>query len=297
MAKKYFPAVMTRFISSLIVSLILATAIRPLPVQAHAGISEELNEVTGQIQADPEAPELYLLRGELHRRNGHWAEAIADFNKVQQLDPGNVDADLGMGRTYRDQGLYDKSIKHLDRTLARQPDNVRGLITRAKVFGVLGEPLAAAADYSRAIQAFQEPNKPLPEYYLEQARALEAAGVGYIAAALQTLDAGISRLGNIRLLEDAAIGLERKRRNYAAALLRLDRIIDRSVRKEALLLKRGEILVEAGRPAEAKADFTAAREAIDMLPPQRRQTRAMNLLRADIASRIHSVEDLSGGKE
>jgi len=297
MAKKSFPAAMTRYIFSLIAALMLAIAIRPFPVQAHAGISEEIEEVTDRIQADPQAPELYLLRGELHRINGHWSEANADFNKVQQLDPGNIEAELGMGRVCLDQGLYEKSIEHLDRTLARQPDKVRGLVTRARVFSLVGKPLAAAADYKRAIQSFQEPNKPLPEYYFQQARAFEAAGVDYYDAALQALDAGISRLGNIRILEDAAIELERKRGNYAAALLRLDRIIHRSARKEALLMKRGEILVEAGRSAEAEADFVAAREAIDRLPPQRRNTRAVKLLRADIDSRSHSLEHRSGREE
>ena len=296
MADNFFHAVVRRPIFRLVGLLILTTAICPVPVQAHIGISEEIEAVTAQIQDDPEAPELYLLRGDLHRIKGHWSEAIADFQKVQQLDPDNVAADLGMGRTLLEQGLYKRAIKHLERALAQQPDNVRGLVARAKALRLNGKPLAAAADYNRAIHTFQEPDKPLPEYYFERARAFEAAGANYFSAAIQTLDAGMSRLGNIRILEDYAIELERKRKNYNAALLRLNRIIDRPVRKEALLTKRGEILMEADQPAEAEADFAAAREAIDALPAQRRNTRTMKQLRKDIDSRMHSLKH-DGGRE
>ena len=112
---------------------------------------------------------------------------------------------------------------------------------------------------------FKKIKNPLPEYYFERARAFEAAGVNHIDSALKTLDAGINRLGNIRILEDYAIELERKRKHYRAVLLRLNRVIERSVRKESMLFKRGKIRMEANQPAEA--DFAAAREAIDALPP------------------------------
>ena len=296
MSDTLFSVAIPRFIVGLVGSLVLAAALLPFAVRAHMGISADIEKVSVRIQDDPQAPELYLLRGDLHRINGHWSEAIADFSKVQRLDAGNAAADLGMGRTYFDQGQYNKAIKHLDRTLAKQPDNVRGLVTRAKALRLLGQPLAAAEDYQRAIDAFHEPQKPIPEYYFERARAFEAAGIDYIGAALQTLDAGLSRLGHIWILEDYAIELERKRQSYDVALQRLGRMIDRSARKEALLMRRGDILMEADRPAEAEASLAAARDAIDALPPQRRRTRTMEQLRTDIDSRMHSLKRRGGGK-
>jgi tetratricopeptide (TPR) repeat protein len=296
MIDNLFHTLVRGFISGLAGLSILTTATCPFPVQAHTGISGQIDDVTARIRDEPEVPGLYLRRGALHRINGHWSEAMADFHQARQLDPDNVAADLGMGRTRLDQGLYEDAIEHLNRALARQAGNVRGLVTRARAFRLIGEPLAAAADYKHAITAFKEPDKPLPEYYLGCARALESAGATHIPAAVQALDDGIGRLGHIRALEDYAIELERKRKNYNAALLRLDRIIDRSVRKEALLTKRGEILMEADQPAVAEADFAAAREAIDALPAQRRNTRTMKQLRKDIDSRMHSLKH-DGGRE
>jgi len=295
MSDKLFPVVVRQYIFGLVGSLMLVSAIPfSAPVQAHIGISEDIEEVNERIKDDPEALELYLLRGDLYRINGHWSESIADFHKVQQFDPGNAAADRGIGRAYLEQGLYRKAIKHLNRALAKEPNNVRGLVTRAKTYRLLGEPLSAAADYERAINSFQDPQKPIPEYYFERARSFEAAGIDYIGAALQTLDGGISRLGNLWILQDYAIELERKRHNYDVALQRLDRMIDRSVRKEALLMRRGEILMEADRTAEAEANFAAARDAIDALPPQRRQTRSMKQLHTDIDSRMRSLKQRGG---
>jgi predicted Zn-dependent protease len=297
MADNFFPARVRGRLYRLASLLLLAIVILPFPVLAHIGISEEIEEVTGQLQDDPDAPELYLLRGDLQRLHGHWSEAIADFRTARQLDPGdNVAADLGMGRTYLDQGLYKKALKHLDRALAGQPDNIRGLDARARTFTLLGKPLAAAADYQRAIDSFLSPKKPLPGYYFERARAFEAAGVEYFSAALQTLDAGISMLGDLRVLEDYSIELERKRGNYDAALQRLDRVINRSARKEALLMKRGEILIEAGRTLEAEDNFTAARDAIHALPQHRRHSRAVKQMQTDINRHIHSPDHHGGGQ-
>ena len=89
MADNFFPARVRGRLSGLAGLLLLAIVILPFPVLAHIGISEEIEEVTGRLQDDPDAPELYLLRGDLHRIDGHWSEAIADFRKVQQLDPGD----------------------------------------------------------------------------------------------------------------------------------------------------------------------------------------------------------------
>lgn len=274
----------------------LATIIYSSPVLAHMGVSEEIEKVSVQIQDNPEAASLYLQRANLHRINQHWPEALADYAQVLLLDPNNESAELGIGRTWLDQGEPGRALAHLNLALSLQPDNVRALVIRARALSVGGNPLAAAAGYASAIDTFKAPHNPLPEYYFERARAFESAGAQYTGAALLTLDAGIGRLGNIRILEDYAVELERKRGNYTAALQRLDRIIDQSARKESLLLARGEILLEQGHKLEAEAAFNAALAAIDALPAQRRHSPAMRQLRLDIVRRQQS-QHLSDERE
>ena len=274
----------------------LVCALGAYPLLAHMDLSEEIAAISMRILANPDATQLYLQRGDLYRIDAHWREALADFDRAQQLEPNDVLAQLGMGRTWLDQGNYTLALEHLNRALARQPDNVRARIARAKAWRQAGEPLSAAADYEIAINTFVKPHDPLPDYYLERARALEAAGAGYVHVALAALDAGIIRLGNIRVLQDYAIELERKRGDYPAALVRLDRIIEQSMRKESLLLLRGDILRASGQTAEAAAAYAAALASIDALPARHRQSRTMLELRAALKSRnVSPVPSGTGG--
>jgi predicted negative regulator of RcsB-dependent stress response len=95
---------------------------------------------------------------------------------------------------------------------------------------------------------------------------------------LRGLDEGINRLGPVVTLQLAAIDLEVGRKNYEAALTRLNQIAAQSERKEAWLVRRGDILKLAGRDDEARAAFNAALLAIESLPPAHRQSRSVTAL-------------------
>jgi predicted Zn-dependent protease len=123
--------------------------------------------------------------------------------------------------------------------------------------------------------------------YLERARALEAAGGLYVDEAIDGLEEGLQLLGPIITLELYAVELETKRKNYHAALQRMDRIIKRSVRKDAYLVKRSEILMQAGQPEKARQDLQSAQDAIERLPNSRRKSRAV----MQIETRIHQEMD------
>jgi tetratricopeptide (TPR) repeat protein len=239
--------------------------------------------------------DLYLQRGEMYRMEQHWREALADFDRAQLLDPDNVQAERGRGNTWLDRGDYPRALDYLNRAIASQPGFVRARLARAKAWQMSGEPLAAASEYQQVIGLFVEPADPLPEYYYEHARALQDAGPEYIDAALQTLDEGCARLGNIRVLMDYAIELERSRGNHAAALHRLNRIIDQSPRKESLLLMRGDLLRASGMNRQAEQAYTEALAAIDALPTRHRNSRMMVNLRSEIESRTLSPDQIGTG--
>ena len=111
--------------------------------------------------------------------------------------------------------------------------------------------------------------------YLERAKALAAAGDSRIDEALGGLDEGIERLGPIVTLALYAVELELRKNRYDAALKRLDAVMSQSARKERWLLRRGEILEEAGRIDEAREAYTRALEAIETISAHRRSTRAV----------------------
>jgi tetratricopeptide (TPR) repeat protein len=277
-----------RIYSILMQVLTLAILCFPLFSIAHVSTHDEIERLSSSIGQDPGNSQLYVSRGEAYRLHRNWDGAITDFKKALYIDQGNVAAATGLGRTFLDQGYPQQAIVQLNRALTCEPGNVRALIIRAQANSSAGKPLKAAVDYTRAIEQSREHGKPLPEYYLECARAYASAGDQYVDKALQCLDGGVKVLGHIRALELYAVELETGRGDFDAALVRLDSVIARAARKEFLLLQRGDILAAAGRPTAATHEYFAAQEAIDALPPQRRYSPSVSQLQIDLATRLTS---------
>lgn len=244
-------------------------------VFAHVASDGQIHDVSLRIQWEPGNAALHLRRGELHRAERNWPAALADYESARKLAPGLAAVDLSQARMHLEAGQPEEARRWADRFLARQPDHIQALLTRARALARLGERLRAVADFTRAIDLCREPQRPLPEHYLERARALADAGREHLDAALRGLDAGIARLGPVITLESAAIELELGAGRYDSALRRVDAVVARWPRKELWLAKRGEILEEAGRLPEARQAFAAAREALDSLPPHRRKARLL----------------------
>lgn len=289
MSKHVRSALSPQILSGVSAVLGLVLAVLPLSTPAHSGIHEQIEDASRRIAAAPADPQGYLQRGDLYRIHRDWDLAQADFGKALQLDASAAGAELELGRTCLDQGAPQQALEHLDRALARQPGNVRALVTRAQAWRALGKPLAAAADYSRAIEQFPGPGKPLPEYYLERARAWAAAGDEHLGKALHGLDEGLQVLGNILTLALYAVELETQRGHFDAALQRLDPLLAAATRKEFLLLQRGDILAAAHRDQEARQDFLAAQVAIAALPPRHRHTRSVQQLETTLSARLQAA--------
>jgi predicted Zn-dependent protease len=247
----------------------------------HPGVDEQIADLTELIAKEPENGTLFLRRGELHRIHREWDKATADYLAARKLDPGLAAVDLCMGRTKLEAGLPKEALEPLDRYLRSRPTDAEGRATRARVYRKLGKNLAAARDYDAAV-ANAKSGRPRPEYYLERARALDAAGPSHLDEAIRGLDDGLATLGEPVTLMLYAIELEVQSKRYDSALARLDRLLARAARKETWLVRRGEILEAAGRPTHARQAYTQALEAIEGLPASRRNNRAVERL-ADAA--------------
>jgi tetratricopeptide (TPR) repeat protein len=255
----------------MVIAFLAAGLLGPRSTAAHEGLHEQIAEVTARIKREPKNAALFLKRGELHRLHRNWDRALSDYRRAEMLDP-NLDAvQFGLGRMYFEAGKPQQAKSRLDRYLSRHPNQVEALVTRARLLVKLGLRHAAANDYSAAIAQSPEPK---PEYYIERAKALAGEGPAGRQVALAGLDEGIKKLGPIVTLELFAIDLEVASRHYDAALERLERVAAQSQRKEAWLARRGEILRQAGRVAEAREAFSRALEALESLPAFRRNTKA-----------------------
>lgn len=250
-------------------------------VVAHEGLYEQLAQVTQQIRKEPRNPDLYVKRGELHRLLRQWDNALADYDRALQFNPKWAEADYYRGRMRLEARQPRQAKQALDRLLRSKPQNAEAWLLRGRAFEQMNKHREAAADFSRAIELTP---RPKPDVYLERAKAQIAAG--HLDEALRGLDDGVAKLGLLVTLYLQAIEIETSLKRWDAALARLERVSTQFPRKESWLARRGELLLEAGRKAEAHKAFGEALRAVEALPPRLRQTRAMQDLEKQIRSRL-----------
>ncbi len=256
----------------------------PGVLHAHGDLHEQIEAITARIDNDPDNAELYLKRGELRRAHREWAAAQADFDRVASMNPALDTVELSRGLLWMEMGEVAQAEKALRRFLSNHPDHVVALAAHGRAVVRLGRFREGAAQFTRALAA-----KPLPEFYLERARALAKAEAENLRDAVRGLDEGLARLGPVVTLQLLALDLELQMPDYPAALSRLDAITLHATRKEMWLARRGDVLQQAGREADAKVAWEAALAALAQLAPQRRDTRAMKALESRVRASLQGA--------
>jgi tetratricopeptide (TPR) repeat protein len=125
-------------------------------------------------------------------------------------------------------------------------------------------------------------SRPTPEHVIARRDAL--LSLGRRSEALTALEAGLARIGPAVSLELAAVDLEVELGRYEAALARLDRLLGRTAVSPAWVVRRGEVLERAGRPAEARAEYARALALIDA-----RETRRSTTAFTDLRRRLETA--------
>ena len=261
-----------------------------LPAAAHDPLDEQIAEFSIRIRQDPGNAVLYLRRGELYGDLGETQAALEDFDRAARLAPRLMSIDLARGKTLLGVGRLAEAGTALERFLSRQPDHPNALVARARVWAGLNQYRAAANDYGRAIELEARLRQPNPDHYLERAHIVASLGSQHRVEALAGLDEGICALGPLASLQVYAIELELGLKRYQAALNRLDSLLAQSARKDSWLARRGEILEQAGRLAEAQQAYTQALAAVESLPVRHQKTRATLELEARVASALARLQ-------
>jgi tetratricopeptide (TPR) repeat protein len=231
---------------------------------AHQEILDQLEDLNERIEKEPGAAQLYLERGEVHRIRRDWDAAVADYRVARELSPDLTLVDFCWGRMELAAGHPVQAVSMLARYLLQRPEDGAALEVRGRAHLALAQYGTAAGDFERALELTPEDVRPSLHLYLERARAQRAAGEP--AAALQGLEEGLARLGGAITLELEALELERELGRTDAALARLQRLAGVAQRPEPWLVRRGALLEQAGRAAEARQAYRQAREGLQELP-------------------------------
>ena len=267
--------------------LLISVLISPLAALGQADEREEIVTLTEQIRKDPNNSALYRRRGDLNRTVQNWDAAHSDYEQAWTLDSKIDDIDFLKGRLFLEANWPTSAKVALDRFLAKHKNHVEALTARARALSKLGLTAASTADYSRALEFAPQAQ---PELYIERAQTLAAAGPESLNDAVQGLDEGLKKLGPVVTLQLAAIELEVRQKHYDAALTRIDAAAATTPRKETWLARKGEILRQAGRTAEAREAYRAALQALESLPPARRNVPATATLEKNIREQYEALK-------
>ncbi|MGW0806925.1 tetratricopeptide repeat protein [Nonomuraea sp. NPDC002799] len=123
---------------------------------ALAGREEQaLADYTRAVEADPGYPDYYLDRGNLLHRLGRFEEALADYESVMRLSPPFPEAYYNRAELRFAAGDLDGARADLDHTLELDPEFAAAYVNRSGIH-------AARGDHARARQDVADGLKLLP---------------------------------------------------------------------------------------------------------------------------------------
>lgn len=232
------------------------------PTWGHGTLHEQLDRLAHSIEREPYRADLRVRRAGLYCDHGQYDLAIADCEAAEGLRAPPPTLAWVRARCLFLRGDLQESLEELDHFLREVPGHRDGYALRARVLEKLAEPAMAAKAWADAIRAA---NPPKPNYFLQRARVLAQLPDGEVAA-LRCLEEGMESLGRLPVFLQAAVNIEVKLHRYEAAMARLDILAEMTGRPEPWIIRRAEILLEAGRFDEAEADFRRALEHLKRRP-------------------------------
>lgn len=202
---------------------LLGAQIAPRQALGHPELLLQIEQLTLELQQQPDNVELLIQRGDLWRRHEDFPAAANDFSAARRLQSDLAVLDFYQGRLSLDAGLAAEAELLLSRYLRHQPEHANAWVLLGEAQLELSRPQAAAENFGQAIIHSE---RPTPSLFLQQGQALFMAGPEYWAVALGVADAGLERFPRdvslLGLATDIALDLQQP----AAAGAYLQRLPD-----------------------------------------------------------------------
>ena len=232
------------------------------------------------IKLDPDNKDIYDMRGQMLYEQDRFDEADTDYQKLLELDPGDVLGRMGLGRNSYSRKDYDKAIEQYNRIIALNPDYSSGYSYRAEAYLAKGEYLKAIEDICKALEIdgdskahnllFQFPADQLTlivtklkglsakhphrgeyEYYTGQVYMSQR----WFVESNEALERAYGNDARSFLLEMIADNYS-ELGNYEKALEYIDRAIQMDPDKDILTVTRADLMGEAGDVEGAIAQWS-----------------------------------------
>ncbi|KAB8193604.1 tetratricopeptide repeat protein [Nonomuraea phyllanthi] len=219
---------------------------------AMAGRTEEaLADYTRAVEADPGYPDYYLERGNLLLRLGRTDEALADYEAVMRLSPPFPEAYYNRAELRFAAGDLDGARADLDHTLELDPEFAAAYVNRSGIMAGLGEHEQARRDVVRGLAL--APRDPHLLCVLGQVELAE----GRPAEARTAFDAALEADPALVAAWAGRAELAFGRGEHDAALADLTRALELAETAE-LLFNRSVVYRAAGLAGKARDDLLRA---------------------------------------
>lgn len=259
-----------------------------LSIQAfgHAQLDEMLVLVNEELAESPESAPLYVKRGELYRDHEEFDKALADFDRAEKLDSTYQNYELHRGLVYLGMGKAELSVDYFTRAHQADPDNFTPIYYRARAYFRLERFAEACTDFDKA---FPSMKRVTPGNILEHAQAHQNNPQTGIGVAIDRLESGLKRLGNVISLEMALVDLYAQAGDYKGGVELLSRIIGRGGRVDLWRMMRGDLYEKMGEAEKARVEFVAVSRSIRRLSHNVRNRKVNRDLLEQAEGRLLSI--------
>ncbi|GAB3463107.1 tetratricopeptide repeat protein [Actinophytocola sediminis] len=215
-------------------------------------LTESLTDLHDVIDQDPNYPDYYFDRADIHRKLGDLASAVADYDHAITLTPPFWELHYNRADVKAELGDHDGAIADLSYVVELEPDE---LDARMNLIGLLLE----TGDLPAASTHTEEGLRRHPtEARLLHARGLIAQDTGDLDRARQSFDRALELDTHLLAALASRAVLHHDRGDSQAALADLDLAVNLAPDNPDLLYNRGFLHQEAGRLADAIRDYDAA---------------------------------------
>jgi tetratricopeptide (TPR) repeat protein len=204
-----------------------------------------------------------MQRGMLHAQHEHPDSALADYQVALSNGLDTSLLHLLMAEAFLAKQNTEDGLNSVSAFLKQEPQHLKGIHTRGKLFETAKQFDAAIDDFEFVI-AHSKSSRPqdfvaLSSLYLKRDSS-------DLKNAVDVLNRGREKLGNIISLEMQLFKLHKNSSNFDAAHVVLDRMMKPLSRKERLMVEKAELFLFQGEPLKAKETLANAENAIASLP-------------------------------
>ena len=127
---------------------------------SHNDYQGALLELDKAIEAQPEAPKLYLMRGYSKFQLQDWSGAITDYDRYLQTHPDSADVHSKKGEALAMTDNLDDALLEFDKAIELSPDEAGYYQNKANLLGMKKQFKAAIEECDVALKL-----SPSPEIY------------------------------------------------------------------------------------------------------------------------------------